>query len=93
MSDDLNWAWTRIPNSVLKPFPSKPLWFLQIIGWLTVLLFRRITWGKYTNCGQTCIAPDYILCEPSIQNRVIEEVKKAIKVQEIVKTREKKTPQ
>lgn len=40
---------------------------------------RRITWGKYTNCGQTCIAPDYILCEPSIQNRVIEEVKKAIK--------------
>ncbi|XP_068766626.1 aldehyde dehydrogenase family 3 member A2 [Struthio camelus] len=23
---------------------------------------RRITWGKYMNCGQTCIAPDYILC-------------------------------
>ncbi|MEQ2305164.1 aldehyde dehydrogenase 3, member A2, partial [Ameca splendens] len=40
---------------------------------------RRITWGKYTNCGQTCIAPDYILCEPSIQDRVIEEVKKSIK--------------
>lgn len=40
---------------------------------------RRITWGKYSNCGQTCIAPDYILCEPSIQNRVIEEVKKCIK--------------
>ncbi|MEQ2176468.1 aldehyde dehydrogenase 3, member A2 [Goodea atripinnis] len=39
----------------------------------------RITWGKYTNCGQTCIAPDYILCEPSIQDRVIEEVKKSIK--------------
>ncbi|XP_047463683.1 aldehyde dehydrogenase family 3 member A2-like [Mugil cephalus] len=40
---------------------------------------RRITWGKYSNCGQTCIAPDYILCEPSIQDRVIEEVKKSIK--------------
>ncbi|XP_015229349.1 PREDICTED: fatty aldehyde dehydrogenase-like [Cyprinodon variegatus] len=40
---------------------------------------RRITWGKYTNCGQTCIAPDYILCEPSIQDRVIEEIKKSIK--------------
>lgn len=54
---------------------------------LTVLLLcRRITWGKYTNCGQTCIAPDYILCEPSIQNRVIEEVKKAIKVQDVLKT-------
>ncbi|XP_012736846.2 aldehyde dehydrogenase family 3 member A2b [Fundulus heteroclitus] len=40
---------------------------------------RRITWGKYTNCGQTCIAPDYILCDPGIQDRVIEEVKKSIK--------------
>ncbi|XP_058483031.1 aldehyde dehydrogenase family 3 member A2b [Solea solea] len=40
---------------------------------------RRITWGKYSNCGQTCIAPDYILCEPSIQDQVIEEVKKSIK--------------
>ncbi|CAL8265672.1 unnamed protein product [Merluccius merluccius] len=39
---------------------------------------RRVTWGKYTNCGQTCIAPDYVLCEPSIQERVIEEMKKCI---------------
>uniref|UniRef100_A0A673BIM0 Aldehyde dehydrogenase n=1 Tax=Sphaeramia orbicularis TaxID=375764 RepID=A0A673BIM0_9TELE len=31
---------------------------------------RRITWGKFVNCGQTCIAPDYILCEPCIQGRV-----------------------
>ncbi|XP_062408298.1 aldehyde dehydrogenase family 3 member A2-like [Sardina pilchardus] len=40
---------------------------------------RRITWGKYVNCGQTCIAPDYILCEPSIQDRVIQEITKCIK--------------
>ncbi|KAM9732797.1 aldehyde dehydrogenase, dimeric NADP-preferring-like [Menidia menidia] len=40
---------------------------------------RRITWGKFINCGQTCIAPDYILCEPSIQNRVLEEIKKSVK--------------
>ncbi|XP_060929347.1 aldehyde dehydrogenase family 3 member A2-like [Limanda limanda] len=40
---------------------------------------RRITWGKFVNCGQTCIAPDYILCEPSIQDRVVEEIKKCIK--------------
>uniref|UniRef100_A0A672L0J1 Aldehyde dehydrogenase 3 family, member A1 n=1 Tax=Sinocyclocheilus grahami TaxID=75366 RepID=A0A672L0J1_SINGR len=31
---------------------------------------RRITWGKFANCGQMCIAPDYILCEPSIQDRI-----------------------
>ena len=23
---------------------------------------RRIIWGKMVNCGQTCIAPDYVLC-------------------------------
>ncbi|XP_067363062.1 aldehyde dehydrogenase family 3 member A2-like isoform X2 [Channa argus] len=40
---------------------------------------RRITWGKFVNCGQTCIAPDYVLCEPSIQSRVVEEIKKSIK--------------
>ncbi|KAJ0003994.1 hypothetical protein NQD34_010208 [Periophthalmus magnuspinnatus] len=40
---------------------------------------RRVAWGKYTNCGQTCIAPDYILCESSIQDRVIAEIKKAVK--------------
>ncbi|XP_029373150.1 LOW QUALITY PROTEIN: fatty aldehyde dehydrogenase-like [Echeneis naucrates] len=40
---------------------------------------RRITWGKFVNCGQTCIAPDYILCEPSIQNRAVEEIKQSIK--------------
>ncbi|KAG5836741.1 hypothetical protein ANANG_G00231790 [Anguilla anguilla] len=36
---------------------------------------RRITWGKFSNCGQTCIAPDYILCEPSIQDRVVQEIR------------------
>ncbi|XP_064534021.1 aldehyde dehydrogenase family 3 member A2-like [Pseudopipra pipra] len=36
---------------------------------------RRITWGKYTNCGQICIAPDYILCDPSIQSQVVENIK------------------
>ena len=22
---------------------------------------KRLVWGKFLNCGQTCIAPDYIL--------------------------------
>ncbi|KAF4085991.1 hypothetical protein AMELA_G00101490 [Ameiurus melas] len=39
---------------------------------------RRITWGKYVNCGQTCIAPDYILCEHSIQDKVVDEIRKCI---------------
>ncbi|XP_035416766.1 aldehyde dehydrogenase family 3 member A2-like isoform X2 [Cygnus atratus] len=36
---------------------------------------RRIAWGKYVNCGQTCLAPDYVLCEPSIQSQVVEYIK------------------
>ncbi|KAM9614947.1 aldehyde dehydrogenase family 3 member A2-like isoform 2-T2 [Morphnus guianensis] len=39
---------------------------------------RRITWGKYMNCGQTCIAPDYIICDPSIQSKVVENIKAAL---------------
>lgn len=45
-----------------------------------VFVSSRITWGKFTNCGQTCIAPDYILCNASIQNRLIEEIHQALQV-------------
>lgn len=27
------------------------------------LAARRIVFGKFLNCGQTCVAPDYIMCE------------------------------
>ncbi|KAJ6657318.1 hypothetical protein lerEdw1_002685 [Lerista edwardsae] len=40
---------------------------------------RRITWGKYMNCGQTCIAPDYILCDQSLQDRIVEIMKRTLK--------------
>ncbi|KAM5306488.1 aldehyde dehydrogenase, dimeric NADP-preferring isoform 2-T2 [Glossophaga mutica] len=43
------------------------------------LACRRIAWGKYMNSGQTCVAPDYILCDPSIQNQVVEKLKKSVK--------------
>ncbi|MBN3273099.1 AL3A2 dehydrogenase, partial [Polyodon spathula] len=41
---------------------------------------RRITWGKFVNCGQTCIAPDYVLCEQSIQGRVVEGIRHTLLV-------------
>ncbi|XP_012581923.1 PREDICTED: fatty aldehyde dehydrogenase isoform X2 [Condylura cristata] len=40
---------------------------------------RRIAWGKYMNCGQTCIAPDYVLCEPSLQNQIVQKIKETVK--------------
>ena len=35
------------------------------------LAARRIVFGKYLNCGQTCVAPDYILCDATIKDRLI----------------------
>lgn len=32
---------------------------------------RRIVWGKFLNAGQTCIAPDYVIVEHSIQDKFI----------------------
>lgn len=32
------------------------------------------------NCGQTCIAPDYVLCEPSLQDLIVQKVQEAVKV-------------
>ena len=32
------------------------------------LAAKRIVFGKYLNCGQTCVAPDYILCD-TLDNR------------------------
>ncbi len=33
---------------------------------------RRVAWAKYLNAGQTCIAPDYVLVERSVQDRFTE---------------------
>ena len=45
------------------------------------LAAKRIVFGKFLNCGQTCVAPDYILCERSVQEKFVEEVKKQIRKQ------------
>jgi len=39
---------------------------------------KRILWGKCINVGQTCIAPDYMLCTSEVQNKFIEEAKKIL---------------
>nr|XP_014092292.1 aldehyde dehydrogenase, dimeric NADP-preferring isoform X3 [Bactrocera oleae] len=40
---------------------------------------KRILWGKLINCGQTCIAPDYVLCSKEIQDKFIAEAKDVLK--------------
>ena len=45
------------------------------------LAARRIVFGKYLNCGQTCVAPDYIYCHRSVKEKLIKEVQKQIQKQ------------
>ena len=45
------------------------------------LAARRVVFGKYLNCGQTCVAPDYIYCDRSVKEQFIKEVKKQIQKQ------------
>ncbi len=45
------------------------------------LAAKRIAWGKYLNCGQTCVAPDYVLCHSSVKNEFIAAISAEIKMQ------------
>ena len=45
------------------------------------LAAKRIVFGKYLNCGQTCVAPDYILCHKSIKDKLVYSIKEEIEKQ------------
>lgn len=45
------------------------------------LAAKRIVFGKYLNCGQTCVAPDYVYCDSEIKDALLEQIKKQIKKQ------------
>ena len=45
------------------------------------LAAKRIVFGKYLNCGQTCVAPDYILCERSVKDAFVKAVCAEVKKQ------------
>ena len=39
---------------------------------------KRIVFGKFLNCGQTCVAPDYIYCHKKVKDKLIFEIKNQI---------------
>jgi acyl-CoA reductase-like NAD-dependent aldehyde dehydrogenase len=43
-----------------------------------VLAAKRIAYGKLLNCGQTCVAPDYLLIPKDIRDEFLEHFKEAI---------------
>lgn len=40
---------------------------------------RRLVWGKTMNAGQTCIAPDYVLCTKDVQKELLENISLVLK--------------
>lgn len=43
------------------------------------LAAKRIVWGKFTNAGQTCVAPDYVYVHEKVKPKLIKAMKKHIK--------------
>ena len=45
------------------------------------LAAKRIIFGKFLNCGQTCVAPDYVLCHRAVKDALVAEIQKQIALQ------------
>ena len=45
------------------------------------LAAKRIVFGKFLNCGQTCVATDYIYCDSMVKDELVNELKKQIQKQ------------
>lgn len=45
------------------------------------LAARRIVFGKFLNCGQTCVAPDYVLCHSAVKDALLSQVVSQIEKQ------------
>ena len=43
------------------------------------LAAKRIAWGKFTNAGQTCIAPDYLLIQQELKEPFLVELRRWIR--------------
>jgi len=39
---------------------------------------RRITYGKFLNCGQSCLAPDYLLVNRQVKEKLVDKIKENI---------------
>ena len=45
------------------------------------LAAKRIVFGKYLNCGQTCVAPDFVYCHEAVKDELLKQIKLQIKEQ------------
>lgn len=57
---------------------KSPCYIDSELEWSITL--KRLVWGKWTNVGQTCIAPDYVLVKRSVREKLVEGIKEHIKL-------------
>lgn len=62
------------PQPFDQPVPGKSPVFIDPASDLQ-LAAKRILWGKFTNAGQTCVAPDYILVPRASQDKFVDALK------------------
>lgn len=41
---------------------------------------RRLAWSKFFNAGQSCVAPDYVLCLPATRDALLHELRNTLEV-------------
>jgi len=41
---------------------------------------KRIAWGKFVNCGQTCVSPDYLLIDRKVKHKFLDLISREIKL-------------
>ncbi|XP_056263471.1 aldehyde dehydrogenase family 3 member B1 [Pseudoliparis swirei] len=39
---------------------------------------RRLAWSKFFNAGQSCVAPDYVLCSPATRDALLPELRQTL---------------
>lgn len=39
---------------------------------------RRLVWAKFFNAGQSCVAPDYVLCSPATRDALVPALRQAL---------------
>lgn len=64
---------------VLELGGKSPVYIDESVGGNLEVAAKRIMWGKFVNAGQTCIAPDYVLCTAEVQDRFVKAAQKVLK--------------
>jgi acyl-CoA reductase-like NAD-dependent aldehyde dehydrogenase len=57
-------------------FPFSPIYIDNTVD--MGIAVRRILWGKCVNAGQTCIAPDYVLCSEAVRASFVAKAKEVL---------------